>query len=82
MTAKEKAKELFDKYWSLEWQLYTNVKSIKRIGMTKDAAKQCAKIAAKEVFCIDINAKTESQRIIEERIENYWNEVLKEIELL
>lgn len=74
MTAQDKAKELFDKYWSLEWKLYTNVKSIKRIGMTKDAAKQCAKIAVEEILKSLDFLKNDDLSI------RYWNEVLKEID--
>lgn len=44
MIPKEKAKELFDKYFDMKWQSYSKrTTSIK--SMTKSAAKQCALLA-------------------------------------
>ena len=48
-TPKEKAKELFNKYFDMKWQSYSHKKtSIK--SMTKSSAKQCAIIAVDEII--------------------------------
>lgn len=50
MEAKEKAKELFEKYWCLQWQIHTSTKKFKLQSMSKSAAKQCAIIAVKNEY--------------------------------
>ena len=71
MTPKEKAIELVDKYFDLNWEWD---------GVTKyDWAKEGALIAVDEIF------KTVSMCIPyrnESTYSNYWQEVKKEIELL
>lgn len=73
MTPKDKAKELVDKMWNID-ERYGS------IGFHE--AKQCALIAVDEILNYDLKAKTESQFIIERRIEEYWTEVKQEIEKL
>jgi hypothetical protein len=74
MTPKEKAKELVYKYFSGDDLLYEDLTWIQ--------AKQCAIIAVDEILNYDIRAKCESQFVIEQRIESYWQEVKQEIEKL
>jgi hypothetical protein len=85
MTPKEKAKELIHKY--------SNIVIESTIGdmydteyiesnMDIESTKQCALICVDEILNFDIKAKNESQFIIEQRIEDYWGEVKKEIEKL
>ena len=64
MTPKEKAMELFDRFYSIE-----PVQPI-YIGMDKGQAKQCALICVEEILetYIDLDPKL-----------NYWKEVKKEI---
>ena len=72
MNEKDKAVELFKKYYCLE---NNSKKRIKVIEF--DAAKQCAKIAVEEI----LNSRP---IITDSQIEysNYWNQVLKEIDLI
>ena len=71
MSPQEKAEELVDKFTAIEdGEMY--------IGK----AKQCALIAVDEILNYDIKAKCESQFIIEQKIESYWQEVKQEIEKL
>ena len=71
MSSQEKAEELVDKFTAIEdGEMY--------IGK----AKQCALIAVDEILNYDIKAKCESQFIIEQKIESYWQEVKQEIEKL
>lgn len=50
MKSEEKAKELFDKYYSKRLVIYTGPRTVKYFGMTKDDAKQCALIACDEIL--------------------------------
>jgi len=43
------------------------------------ATIQCAIICVEEILNFDINAKCESQFVIERRIEEYWQSVLNEL---
>ena len=68
MTPKEKAAELVDKFTQTNGNGFF--------------AKECALIVVDEILNYDLKAKTESQFIIERRIEEYWNQVKQEIEKL
>lgn len=77
MTAKEKADELF-----------TNFRFVLSLpnaplGENKDiVAKQCVMNVVDEILGLELNAKCESQFVIERHLDEYWTEVKKEIELL
>jgi hypothetical protein len=74
MTPKEKADELFDKYYSVKWH---NGKKV--CSMSKQAAKDCALIAVDEI----INTHLLSEKdIFGTHPVDYWNEVRQEIEKL
>jgi hypothetical protein len=74
MTPKEKADELFDKYYSVKWH---NGKKV--CSMSKQAAKDCALIAVDEI----INTHLLSEKnIFGTHPVDYWNEVKQEIEKL
>lgn len=79
----EKAKELFNKYFALKWQSYSNNKtSIK--SMTKSSAKQCALISVDEVLTLLDKKWTELDFWTEEMssLIIFYLEVKKEIEKL
>jgi hypothetical protein len=71
MTPKEKAKELFDKF-------YSAIPS-DEIGENYNSAKQCALIAVDEI--LEDNVDDMSWELFDIRIE-YWQEVEREIENL
>jgi len=76
MTPKEKAKELVEKFSKI--QLGETEDGLP-FFMPIDEAKQCALIAVNEIFMLDINAKCESQFVIERKIEEYCQSVKEEI---
>jgi hypothetical protein len=76
MTAKEKAKELVDKYWSLQWQVHKSAKSFKKMSMSFSAAKKCSLIAVDQII------EALGNVLYPNPFNQYWNEVKKEIELL
>ncbi len=69
MTPKEKAKELFNKYWGLLL--------IHNVSHRKLFTKECALIAVDEI--LDDDVFDMSEELFENRI-NYWEQVKKEIE--
>jgi len=73
MTPKEKAIELVHRYDTMQSVIE---------GFSLEDAKECALICVDEILNFDIKAKNESQFIIEQRIEDYWEEVKQEIKLL
>ena len=77
MTPKEKAKELFNKYFDMKWQSY-NISKMSIKSMTKSAAKQCALIAVEEILKSHYVLLTGIKAITY----NYWQEVKEEIEKL
>jgi hypothetical protein len=89
MTPKEKAKELFDKFWRETPQPYTErveyYKESKLIfndwdkDWTNRLAKQCALIAVDEIIASNPIAFDEDDNCIEK---NWWKEVKQEIEKL
>jgi hypothetical protein len=93
MTPKEKAKELFNKYFDMKWQSY-NIRKMSIKSMTKSAAKQCALIAVDEILTArplepnnvdwDGCGATHKYWYEEQKQEalNYWQEVKTEIEKL
>lgn len=50
MTPKEKANELFNKYFSMTWQTHKSTRTYKQIGMSKSAALHCALVAVAELL--------------------------------
>lgn len=50
MTPKEKAKELFEKYYEYVWQKHVSTRRYKTEGMSKSAAKWCALVSVNEVI--------------------------------
>jgi hypothetical protein len=78
MTPKEKADELFDKYYSVKWH---NGKKV--CSMSKQAAKDCAIIAVDEMiesYEFDVISDMTNQRYIDKL--NYLDEVRQEINKL
>jgi vacuolar-type H+-ATPase subunit E/Vma4 len=81
MTPKEKAKELFDKYFDMKWQSYNKrTSSIK--SMTKMAAKQCTLIAVDEIINNNKKIPANVDGLHTNENSNYWQEVKTEIEKL
>jgi len=79
MEAKDKAKELIDKYFDMKWQSYSNRKtSIK--SMTKSASKECARMAVDEILKLSYftHEPTEDDNLYA----NFWKQVLSEIDKL
>ena len=75
MTLKEKADELFDKYYSVKWH---NGKKV--CSMSKQAAKDCALIAVDEMiesYEFDVISDMTNQRYIDKL--NYLDEVKTQI---
>jgi hypothetical protein len=75
MTPKEKADELFDKYYSVKWH---NGKKV--CSMSKQAAKDCAIIAVDEMiesYEFDVISDMTNQRYIDKL--NYLDEVKTQI---
>jgi hypothetical protein len=80
MTPKEKADELFDKYYSVKWH---NGKKV--CSMSKQAAKDCALIAVDEIIKSSparspINDSSDFMPHF--KAVKYWQEVKEEIEKL
>jgi hypothetical protein len=78
MTPKEKADELFDKYYSVKWH---NGKKV--CSMSKQAAKDCAIIAVDEMiesYEFDVISDMINQRYIDKL--NYLDEVRQKINKL
>jgi hypothetical protein len=67
MTPKEKADELFDKYYDY-------------LGMPDSIAKECTLIAVDEILCLSKIASLRRDEVYMEL--EYWIEVKKEIENL
>jgi hypothetical protein len=79
MTPKEKAKELYDKF-------YMAIPN-DEMGLNDEASRQCALIAVDEILKLEnpntYNYLTESkEHLIVQIADNYWQEVKKEIENL
>jgi hypothetical protein len=72
---KEKAKELFDKYY-----LTKDERGLCRIN--EFIAKQCALIAANDSEKLEYNVLKKFGFVTENYKSDYWQEVKKEIELL
>lgn len=72
MTARKKAQELFEKYWSLKWQVHKTTRTYKQEMMSKSAAKQCALIAVDEI----INHCSQVEPFLGV---DYWREVKTEL---
>jgi hypothetical protein len=68
MTPKEKAKELVDKFTQINGHSFF--------------AKECALVVAHEIYYFPLNAKCESQFVVERYLEKYWQEVKQEIDNL
>ena len=82
MTPKEKAKELFKKYYDMKWQTYNHNKISPNIkSMTKSAAKHCTLIAVDEILNSYIQEESHGY-IVSDKIIPYWQEVKQEIEKL
>ena len=83
MTPKEKAKELYNKYFYVNFGMnvleydekHTPIENEVRYRMTKHTAKQCALIAVGEML-IHVDMVDDNAAI------NYWEQVKQEIELL
>ena len=85
MTPKEKAEELVYKIYQTtpnETCFSPQFETGNIPYKAWEQAKQCALIAVDEILNYDLKAKTESQFIIERRIEEYWEQVKQEIENL
>jgi hypothetical protein len=82
MTPKEKAKNLVDKFSEYAHTDFVYIRGGYQAESQLQNAKQCALIAVDEILNYDIKAKCESQFIIEQKIESYWQEVKQEIEKL
>lgn len=82
MTAKEKAIELFGKYWSIQWQVHKSTKSFKKQGMSKSAAKHCALITVDEILSASTIRLSDNDNCKFVYIDDYWQEVKQEIEKL
>ena len=81
MTAKDEAKELVEKYWSIQWQVHKSSKSFKKEGMSWSAAKHCAIIAVEtHIYSENDSPFPTMQSWIEDS--KHWNEVKQEIEKL
>ena len=80
MKPKEKATELFSKYFDLKWQCYRNNKtSIK--SMTKLSAKHCALLAVDELIK-SWNFSGRYEQEIFDAEKEFWQQVKTEIEKL
>ena len=80
-TPKDKAKELFEKYFDMKWQSYLKrTASIK--SMTKSAAKQCALIAVDEIMYNNLMEYPQHSMIYSPHKNDYWNQVKEEINKL
>jgi hypothetical protein len=84
MTAKEKAEELFDKYY----QIFEDDEDEHYIGTSKRISKQCAMIAVDEILKNQENVVWKINKILSafsidkklELSEKYWQEVKQFIE--
>jgi len=76
MTPKEKADELYTHM--LECVINPELTVLEMEAM----AKHCALIAVNEILQYDIMAKCENQFVIERRIQDYWQQVKYEIQIL
>ncbi|MFN9582140.1 MAG: hypothetical protein ACK566_05660 [Bacteroidota bacterium] len=77
MTPLEKAKELFGKYWAYTWH-----NGEKIVGLTKQAAKQCALIAVDEIIQIVPTVYVTDDNEIHSGHRQYWQKVKQEIQKL
>ena len=80
INSSQKAKELFDKYFDMKWQTYSNRKSSIK-SMTKNAAKQCAILNVEELINERLDFREEATKFNNERIK-FLQEVKKEIGLI
>lgn len=74
--AKQKAEELFEKYWQYKWQTHRTTKSFKIVAMSKSAAKWCAINTVNEMIDVIYEIPNNEKKY------NFLQEVKKEIELL
>lgn len=86
MTPKEKAKELFDKYFLLHESATDENDVWVLSALNKGLAKKCASIAVEEILSAIPNEyldcwQGESQMVLNEDVD-YWQEVKQEIEKL
>ena len=78
MNAKEKAKELVNKYFDLKWQSYSrNKTSIKQ--MSKLSSKKCALICVDEILQLPCLTDEAWLNVEDEYKVQYWKEVKEEI---
>ena len=78
MTPKEKAIELFDKYYEFDFNTVW-------VNKQRKLAKQCALIAVDEILKNDCGANTDGQQAYENELycdEYFWDEVKTELEKL
>ena len=50
LTPKEKAKEIFEKFYSHKWQKHTSTRNYKIESMTKSSAKWCSNQLVNEIL--------------------------------
>jgi homoaconitase/3-isopropylmalate dehydratase large subunit len=82
MKAKEKAKELVDKYLDLENYNNLNLDLFcDECGMSNEAAKQCALIAVDEIINQYNSGRFDYKTMPQSEVE-YWQEVKQELEKL
>lgn len=80
MTPKEKAEEIFNKYYDFKWLVNSGRKLITK-ELSCEAAKQCALIAVDEI--LDLEYKTQgTMTFLTHGDCDYWKEVKQEIEKL
>ena len=72
MTPKEKAKELY-------WKYYQNISDT---SFPEETAKQCALIAVDEILNLGFDIRCDATERCVSPVMNYWQEVKQEIEKL
>jgi hypothetical protein len=73
LSSKEKAIEIFEKFYSHKWQKHTSTRNYKIESMTKSSAKWCSNQLVNEIINLD-NFSIEGRE--------YWEQVKQEIEKL
>jgi hypothetical protein len=82
MTTKEKAIELFEKYYSHNWQVHKSTRSYGVIGTSKSAAKYFALIAVDEILNVLNSPPIKNESMLWKSQHEYYLQVRTEIENL
>lgn len=79
MEPAEKAKEIFQKYFTISLLYYQSSRTMKYITMVKADAKKCAKLCVDELIKVSMTMHERHNTPATKLELQYWNNVYREI---